>query len=76
MDGRILIIKAMTETIPKCDPQGIYCVKRTCAALDVCKKTLQKYRRLGFITPVNGNPFRFKYSGQSIIDCWKKISNL
>lgn len=67
---------AMTETIPKCDPEGVYCVKRACAALDVCKKTLQKYLRLGLIVPTNDNPHRFLYSGQSIIDCWLKLREL
>ena len=66
----------MTETIPKCDPMGVYCVKRTCAALEVCKKTLQKYRRRGFITPLNENKYRFLYSGQYIIDCWNKLRDI
>ena len=67
----------MTEIAPKCDPAGVYCVKRACAMLDVTKKTLGKYRQMGIITPLNpDNPRRYKYSGQSIIDCWKKICKL
>lgn len=64
----------MTETKPTCDPNGVYCVKRTCAALDVCKRTLQKYRQRGYIVPINDNRARYKYSGQSIIDCWNKVN--
>ncbi len=66
----------MTESIPNCDPQGVYCVKRTYTALGVCKKTLQKLRRAGLIKPINNNPSRYKYSGQSIIDCWTKASKI
>lgn len=66
----------MTESVPKCDPMGVYCVKRTCAALEVCKKTLQKYRRRGYIKPINENKHRFLYSGQSIIDCWHKLREI
>ena len=55
---------------------GVYCVKRTCAALEICKKTLQKYRRRGYITPLNENKHRFLYSGQSIIDCWHKLRDI
>ena len=60
----------MIDYLPKCDPMGVYCVKRTCAALEVCKKTLQKYRRRGYIKPINENKHRFLHSGQSTIDCW------
>ena len=66
----------MTESVPKCDPMGLYSVKRTCAVLEVCKKTLQKYRRQGIIAPINNNPKRYKYTGQSIIDCWEKVKHL
>lgn len=64
----------MTETKPMCDPEGVYCVKRACAVLDVSKRTLQKYRQRGYISPINANKARYKYTGQSIIDCWDKVS--
>lgn len=66
----------MSETPPICEHDGVYCVKRACALLEVSKKTLQKYRRSGYIVPLNDNPSRFKYSGQSIIDCWHKVTKL
>lgn len=67
---------AMIESRPKCDPDGVFSVKRTCAELGVCHKTLRKLRRQGLIVPCNGNPHRLKYTGQSIIDCWDKASRL
>ncbi|MBD5246593.1 MAG: DNA-binding protein [Barnesiella sp.] len=66
----------MIETCPNCDPDGVFSVKRTCAELGICNKTLRKLRRLGLIAPCNNNPHRLKYTGQSIIDCWKKASRL
>ena len=60
----------------KGDPMCVYCVKRTWAALEGCKKTLQKYRRRGYIKPINENKHRFLYSGQSIIDCWHKLRDI
>ena len=67
---------AMIETRPKCDPTAVFSVKRTCAELGVCHKTLRKLRRLGLISPCNCNPHRLKYTGQSIIDCWDKATVL
>lgn len=64
----------MTEIKPICDPNGAYCVKRTCSILDISKTSLQNYRKRGVITPLNNNPSRYKYSGESIINCWKKIN--
>ncbi|MCM1311097.1 MAG: DNA-binding protein [Bacteroides sp.] len=67
----------MIETRPTCDPEGVFSVKRTCAELGVCHKTLRKLRSLGLIEPVNpGNRARLKYTGRSIIDCWDKASRL
>ena len=37
----------MIEIRPKCDPDGVFSVKRTCAELGVCHKTLRKLRRMG-----------------------------
>ena len=51
-------------------PFGVYSVKRTCAELGVCYKTLRKYRMNGYIQPINPiTSRRLKYSGQSILDC-------
>lgn len=67
----------MTETKPKCDPSGFYTVKRVCAVLEISAKTLNKYRALGYLRPVNpNNPNRPKFSGQAILDCWTIISAL
>lgn len=66
----------MNETRPTCDPDGVFSVKRTCAELGICRKTLRKFRRMGFIAPCNDNPNRAKYTGQAIIDCWEKVKNL
>ncbi len=67
----------MTELQPKCNPEGIYCVKRACAELGVSFKTFRRYRELGLIAPVNPqNRYRPKFSGQSIIDCWKRLTTL
>ncbi len=66
----------MIESRPKCDPGGVFSVKRTCAELGVCHKTLRKLRSQGLIAPCNNNPYRLKYTGQSIIDCWDKASRL
>ena len=66
----------MIEIRPKCDPDGVFSVKRTCAELGVCHKTLRKLRRMGLISPCNSNPRRLKYTGQSIIDCWDKAKVL
>ena len=62
----------MRELVPTCDPEGVYSVKRTCAELGVSYKTLKKYKESGYIKPLN----RPKYSGQSIIDCWKLLTTL
>ena len=52
-------------------------VKRTCAELGVSYKTLRKYKESGYIKPLNpDNASRPKYSGQSIIDCWKLLTTL
>lgn len=67
----------MTELQPKCNPKGIYCVKRACAELGVSFKTFRRYREMGLIAPVNPqNRYRPKFSGQSIIDCWNKLITL
>lgn len=67
----------MIETRPTCDPEGVFSVKRTCAELGVCHKTLRKLRSLGLIEPVNpDNRARLKYTGRAIIDCWDKASRL
>ena len=63
----------MTDIPPTCVSEGVYNVKITCAILSVCKITLQKYRRRGYIKPINENKHRFLYSGQAIIDCWHKL---
>ena len=69
-----ILIYFMKETRPTCDPNGVYSVKRTCAELGVSHKTLMKYRKSGYITPLNpGNIFRPKYSGESIINCWDRL---
>ena len=55
----------------------VYSVKRTCAELGVSYKTLRKYKASGLIKPLNpDNASRPKYSGQSIIDCWKLLTTL
>lgn len=65
----------MRETPPNCPPDNVYCVKQTCAELGTTKTTLAKCRRRGLITPLNpDNPRRFKYSGQSINECWQKYT--
>lgn len=67
----------MTELQPKCNPEGIYCVKRACAELGVSFKTFRRYREMGLIAPVNPqNRYRPKFSGRSIIDCWKRLTTL
>lgn len=70
------IIYIMIEFRPKCQPDAVFNVKRTCAELGVCNKTLRKLRRMGLISPCNSNPRRLKYTGQSIIDCWDKAKEL
>lgn len=63
----------MRELPPTCNPNGVYSVKQACAELGISQKTLTKYRLLGIIAPLNPmNINRPKFSGQSIIDCWKK----
>ena len=67
----------MNESRPSVDPLGVYSVKRTCAELGVCYKTLRKYRMNGYILPINPiTSRRLKYSGQSILDCWLKLRML
>lgn len=67
----------MKELMPTCAPDGVYSVKRTCAELGISHKTLRKYRENGYIKPINPeNLSRPKYSGQAIIDCWKKVTAL
>lgn len=41
----------MNESRPTVDPLGVYTVKRTCAELGICYKTLRKYRMNGYIQP-------------------------
>ena len=43
----------MIESKPIVDPLGVYSVKRACAELGVCYKTLRKYRMNGYIQPIN-----------------------
>lgn len=67
----------MNESRPSVDPLGVYSVKRTCAELGVCYKTLRKNRMNGYIQPINPiTSRRLKYSGQSILDCWLKLRML
>ena len=67
----------MNESRPTVDPLGVYTVKRTCAELGICYKTLRKYRMNGYIQPINpNNHYRLKYSGQSILACWLKLRML
>ncbi len=73
----IKTLQRMRELVPTCDPDGVYSVKRTCAELGVSYKTLRKYKESGYIKPLNpDNASRPKYSGQSIIDCWKLLATL
>lgn len=70
-------LQRMKELVPTCDPEEVYSVKRTCAELGVSHKTLRKYKESGYIKPLNPeNASRPKYSGQSIIDCWKLLTTL
>lgn len=67
----------MIESKPIVNPLGVYSVKRACAELGVCYKTLRKYRMNGYIQPINPvTSRRLKYSGQSILDCWLKLRML
>lgn len=67
----------MKEIKPDCAPEGIYSAKRTCVELGITYKTLRKYRQKGYITPMNpDNPYRPKYSGRSITDCWNSLRRL
>lgn len=67
----------MKEVQPILDPNGVYSGKRTCAELGVSYKTLQKYRENGYIRQHNPeNTTRPRYTGKSIMDCWKKVSAL
>lgn len=67
----------MKELQPGCNPNGVYSVKRACMEIGVSYKTFSKYRRLGLITPLNPeNKNRPKFTGQSIIDCWKKLTKI
>lgn len=67
----------MKELKPTCDPNGVYSVKQTCAELGISYKTLRKYKKSGYIKPLNpNNVCRPKYSGQSIIDCWNLLTTL
>lgn len=67
----------MNESRPSVDPLGVYSVKRACAELGACYKTLRKYRINGYIQPINPvTSRRLKYSGQSILDCWLKLRML
>lgn len=69
--------KSMKEVQPILDPNGVYSGKRTCAELGVSYKTLQKYRENGYIRQHNPeNTTRPRYTGKSIMDCWKKVSAL
>lgn len=64
----------MKELAPKCDPNGVYSVKRVCMELGVCHKTFMRYRVKGLIQPLNpGNSRRPVFSGQAIIECWNKL---
>ena len=48
----------MNESRPTVDPLGVYTVKRTCAELGICYKTLRKYRMNGYIQPITpASPF-------------------
>lgn len=65
----------MKELKPTCALDGVYSVKRTCAELGISHKTLRKYRENGYIKPINPENLSLpKYSGQTIIDCWKKVT--
>ena len=67
----------MRELQPECDPNGVYSVKRACAALGVSNKTFTKWRRKGIILPLNpGNARRPLFSGKSLIDCWYSMAKL
>lgn len=68
-------VNDMKELQPTCNPQGIYSAKRVCAELGISYKTLRKYRNRGYIKPMNPmNCWRPKYSGLSIIECWKTLA--
>ncbi len=67
----------MNELRPRCDPDGVYSVKRACAELGICHKTFVKYRLKGLIGPLNPeNKNRPKFSGQAIIDCWNLLKTI
>ena len=67
----------MRELKPKCDPDGVYSVKRACVELGVCHKTFMRYRAKGLIAPLNpDNRRRPVFSGASIIECWNKLTKI
>lgn len=62
---------------PKVAPEGVYCVKATCAVLEICRVTLHNRRRKGLITPLNpDSKYGYKYSGAEIIRFWRNENYL
>ncbi len=64
----------MCNEEPNINPCGVFCVKETCAILDISGKTLAKMRKAGIITPVNPDERNFKYTGAAIRQLWRIVN--
>lgn len=59
-------------TRPVLDPDGYFMAKEAAAFLGVTHRIFMKYRRKGFIAPVNEGSTRPKFLGQAIMNCYDK----
>lgn len=64
----------MCNEEPKINPDAVYCVKETCALLDISGKTLTKRRKEGLIAPVNPDERNYRYTGAAIRRLWRVIN--
>lgn len=64
----------MITTKPNVDPDGIYNIKQTIEALQICRTTLSKWIANGYIKArirkTSGRPV---ITGAEIIKCWKAM---
>lgn len=69
------MITTMCNEEPDISPLSVYCVKETCALLDISGKTLAKMRKAGKIMPVNPEERNYRYTGAAIRRLWRIINH-
>lgn len=66
----------MTSEYPNVGDRDVFPVMKACKVLGICRTTLGKYERLGFINSTVRQDGRKVFQGREIKRCFSSVSNL